>query len=228
MGEYGQVQDVVALEEELRRIPGVAAARIVLDPDSRPIEVHVLASTAKHPKQVVRDIQSVAKAGFDVDVDRRINSVVQLDGPILAGADQPADDSTSERGQSTDPRIAVDGVAVTRSGPRATAEVRLGRGGAQALGKAEGAASTYLLPALVARATLDALSYLEPNAARLELEAASVHQLAERSMATVSLVLLGSTNEEPLVGTAAVRGVGREDAIVRAVLDATNRRLGFA
>ena len=74
----------------------------------------------------------MAKAGFDVDVDRRIISVVQLDGPILAGADQPADDSTSDRGQSTDPRIAVDGVAVTRSGPRATAEVRLGRGGAQA------------------------------------------------------------------------------------------------
>ena len=47
-------------------------------------------------------------------------------------------------------------------------------------------------------------------------------------MATVSLVLLGSSNEEPLVGTAAVRGVGNEDAIVRAVLDATNRRLGFA
>ena len=76
--------DLRALEAEFCRLSDVLAARVVADDAGRPVEVHVLAGSGKHAKQVVRDIQSVALASFGVDIDRRIVSVVQL-----------GDDSTS-------------------------------------------------------------------------------------------------------------------------------------
>src|SRR5438045_7214762 len=61
-------------------MPEVTAARIVVDDDGRPTELHILALPDKHAKQVVRDIQSVAMASFGLDLDRRLISVVQLEG----------------------------------------------------------------------------------------------------------------------------------------------------
>lgn len=228
VGNVATMADLGGLESELRRIPGVDGARVVFDNVGKPSEIHVLASLAKHPKQIVRDVQSVAKAAFDADIDRRIVSVVQLDGHLSSDGDDPEDDDEIGGDGGSDPtRVVVDGVSIIRSGPRANAEVRLGRHGAQAIGRGEGAATATLLPSLVARATLDALGYLEPNAGRLEIEAATLQQVGARSVALVSLVLLGPSHEESLFGAAMVRQAGSEDAVVRAVLNAVNRRLAF-
>ena len=66
------------LEEALRQIPGVRAASVVTGPDAVPTEVHVLASPGKAAKQVVRDVQSLAMARYDIDIDHRIVSVLQI------------------------------------------------------------------------------------------------------------------------------------------------------
>ncbi|MEZ5114873.1 MAG: hypothetical protein R2737_01285 [Candidatus Nanopelagicales bacterium] len=73
------------LEESLRLIPGVRAASVVTGPDARPTEVHVLATPGKPAKQVVRDVQAVALARHNLDIDHRIVSVVQIDDPLLPG-----------------------------------------------------------------------------------------------------------------------------------------------
>src|ERR1700746_1198032 len=70
--------DASAIETEISRLPEVVACRIVSDSLGHPIEVHVLAHSGKHPKQVVRDVQSVAMTSFGVESDRRVVSVVQL------------------------------------------------------------------------------------------------------------------------------------------------------
>jgi hypothetical protein len=71
------------LEDALRRIQGVRAASVITLGDGRPTEIHVLAAPGKQPKQVVRDVQSLAMAQFDLDLDHRIISVVQLDDADL-------------------------------------------------------------------------------------------------------------------------------------------------
>src|ERR1700733_14894418 len=84
------------LEDALRQIPGVRAASVVTGPDAQPTEIHILADRAKPAKQVVRDIQSLAMARYDLDIDHRIVSVVQIDeadGPALRLA-VPPDDGT--------------------------------------------------------------------------------------------------------------------------------------
>ena len=66
------------LEDALRHIQGVKAASVVTGPDAVPTEVHVLAAPGKPAKQVVRDVQSLALARYDIDIDHRIVSVVQI------------------------------------------------------------------------------------------------------------------------------------------------------
>ena len=78
---FGVVDDteLAVIEKELCRLPAVNAARIVADDIGRPKELHILASAEKSPKQIARDVQSVAMATFGMEIDHRIISVVQLD-----------------------------------------------------------------------------------------------------------------------------------------------------
>ena len=78
------------LESALSRIPSVTAARVVAAPNGRIEEVHVLARRDRSPKQLVRDVQSVALASFGLEIDYRTVSVVQLDDPLVEGDTHPA------------------------------------------------------------------------------------------------------------------------------------------
>src|SRR6478672_8000936 len=83
------------LEDALRRIQGVKAASVVTGPDAVPTEVHVLAAPGKPAKQVVRDVQSLALARYDIDIDHRIVSVVQMgDDEVRAAPAAPRTDPT--------------------------------------------------------------------------------------------------------------------------------------
>src|SRR4051794_34450294 len=80
---YAEALDLQAIERELCRLPDVSVARLVTDDVGRIIEAHIIATTNKHPKQIVRDVQSVALAEFGLEIDRRVVSVVQLgDGDL--------------------------------------------------------------------------------------------------------------------------------------------------
>lgn len=215
--------DLAEIERELSRIPEVTAVRLVTDQFDRPVEVHVLATPAKHPKQLVRDIQSVAKVAFDMELDHRVISVVQLDNGNLPEAMQAGGDPA----MVDDDRITVSTVSTSRSGLRCTAKVGLLRAEIEEVGEADGTVASGNVNLLVARATLDALSRHDPRAGRLDVEGAALQHLGTRSFATASIVLLNPPYEEVLLGSAPVRSAGPEDAIARAVLDATNRRLSF-
>lgn len=213
------------LEQELARIPEVSAARVVVSDAGRPVEVHVLATPAKHVKQVVRDVQSVAMAQFGLELDHRIVSVVQLEGQGGAGEPDAEHGNGHGNGLLKELRIVIEGVTAVRDGLRSTAQVSLRRDEEVVLGVAEGSAASSAAPRLVAEATLDALRRLEPIANRADIEAAAVVRVGDRQVAVVTLVLLVPPNEEIVVGSAIVRGSAEQEALCRAVLDGTNRRL---
>jgi hypothetical protein len=204
--EWGRV------EAELCRIAEVTAARVVADGAGRAVEVHVLATPDKHAKQIVRDIQSVAMATFGVELDRRIISVVQLDRAATASLRDPS-------------RIVVDSVVTAREGLQCSVAVQLRRDSERAAGKTESTIATSAILRGVAQATLEALRVIEPNAERLDVEHAAIVRLGDRSVAVVSVVFLVPPYEEVVTGSAVVREMGDHDAVARAVLDATNRRL---
>src|SRR6478736_6019180 len=105
------------LEDALRRIQGVKAASVVTGPDAVPTEVHVLAAPGKPAKLVVRDVQSLALARYDIDIDHRIVSVVQMGDdevrvPDTVAGLAPGDESADESEPVVRPAIAtLDAVA---------------------------------------------------------------------------------------------------------------------
>ena len=119
----------------------------------------------------------------------------------------------------------VDSVVVSKKELRALCTVTLNRGGDQAVGTAEGTDATTARWRIVAEASLSALRSLEPLADSVAVEMAGVQRIGDRALGIVTLLLVIPPNEELLAGVAPVRGANEEEAVVRAVLDATNRRL---
>ncbi len=207
------------LEDLLRQIPGVRAASVVTGPDAAPTEVHILASPGKPAKQVVRDVQSLAMARYDIDIDHRIVSVVQI------GEDRAEVSAGSDAGESRDSaaRPAIAAIMV-RSGRGLTeAAVTLTVGDQPFEGKADGPAGQTHRARIVAMATLDALGELLGR--DCEVESAAVLSNGSREIAlSVVTMVVPRLGEHVLTGCAVVRG-DDADAVARSVLSALNRQL---
>lgn len=206
--------DLSDVEAELRRLPDVTGVRIV--GDTHPTEVHVLARPGKPAKQIVRDVQSVALASFGLELDRRIVSVVQLEGGPVRGL--PSDPAAPDR-----PVIA--GITAEASGLRTLVRVTLGFHDVESVGFAEGTIASTARHRLVASATVDALRQLLPAAECLDVESAQIVRIGVHDVAVVTVVAVQPPDEQVIAGSAVVRLHQEQDAVARAVLDATNRRL---
>jgi len=216
----GTEDEVLELERELCRLPEISAARVVVDPSGRPTEVHILADTAKHAKQVVRDVQSVALASFGIELDRRIVSVVQL-GSTANGNGHT--EVVEEAGPEFRP-VLVNSTAEV-SGLRSLVRVTLARGSDEAVGFAEGSIASTARHRLVATATVDALRQLETAAECIDVDSAQIVRVGAHDVAIVTVVFVLPPSEELVSGSAIVRQHAEAETVVRAVLDATNRRL---
>lgn len=75
------VVDPKKLESIISQISGVTAVRVVPDGDSLR-EIHVIADSAKNPKQIVRDVETAILASTGLRIDRKIISVAQMAGEI--------------------------------------------------------------------------------------------------------------------------------------------------
>jgi hypothetical protein len=208
------------VESEICRLPHVQVARIVTD-GPRVTEVHIVASPGKSAKQIVRDVQSVALATFGLELDHRVVSVVQL-GTNGDGGTTAID---FEHGHIDLTRPSLDEVTIERTGLRASARVRLQVDGREVVGVAQGTVATAARHRLVAQATVDALRQLEAGAEAVDVENAQVVRIGGQDVAVVAAVFVAPPAEYTVSGSAVVRDGHEGDAVARATLDATNRRL---
>lgn len=210
-----EATEIHNLERELVRLPEVSAARIVTDNGDRPVEVHILAAPGKQPKQLVRDVQSVAMAEFGIELDRRIISVVQI------GYDDPTALVTADIA----PRAEIVGIVAENTGTRSLVRVTLRKDAEEATGYSEGSIATSARYRLVAIATLDALRQLIHGAETIDIDAAQIVRVGQHDVAVVTAVLVDPPVEQSVVGSAIVRMHQDADAVVRGVLDAVNRKI---
>lgn len=209
------------LEESLRHIPGIRAASVVTGPDSRPTEVHVLAQPGKAAKQVVRDVQSVAMAQYDLDIDHRIVSVVQIGEAEASGPSLDPDDP--ETSQENPVRPALRSIGVRTAEGETEATVVLMVDGSDYPGTANGPGLPVHRPRIVAHAAVQAVSELLGLPAHIE--SAQLLEVGLRQVAVTVLSLsIPRLGEQVLCGAALVRG-DQDDAVARSVLAALNRRL---
>ena len=207
--------DLTEVEREICRLPDVSIARLVGEPDGRVSEVHIVAHAGKHPKQIVRDVQSIALASFGLELDRRVISVVQLGANVLDDKVVP------------EVRPAIVAITAEASGLRSMVRVTLARDDDEAVGFAEGSVATTARHRLVAGATVDALRQLEPAAESVDVDDAQIVRVGAHDIAVVTIVFVVPPSEQLVSGSAIVRPQQEADAVARAVLDATNRRLAY-
>lgn len=200
------------MDEALVRIEGVKGARLTQDPNGTITEVHVLAAGGRAPKQVVRDVQSMLRVEYGVEVDYRVISIVQIDD-VPVPSSRPAAESA---------RPAIARVAADAEGSSSTVTVELELAGRRLTGSARGAAHASWR--LAAQATVDALGDIVGDQA-LEIEFAGIVTAGQRQVALVSIRAAGARGDSMLTGSANTRR-DAHDAIARATLDALNRLLG--
>ena len=208
------------LEDELCRLTGVHAVRVVSDRSGRPIEVHVLSDPTKPAKQTVRDVRAVAQTVFGIELDHRIVSVAQINtneenAPV--GIDLPRIEA----------RARVASINIELIGLRAHVRVVLVDNDREHTGYAEGSIASAARPQLVAAAALDAIRQAEPAAEAIHITSADINRIGSNRVAVVTVVYVDPPNELVVSGSAVVRR-DRDDAVARALLDATNRRLARA
>ncbi len=215
----GQVVSVEEVEELLCRLPSVQAVRVVVSDWGKVEEIHVLATTERSPKQIVRDIESSLAARWGLTIDHKRISVAQLvdkgTRPVhlrlwLLGVDLSHD---TRRGTYTC-RVRL-GIAENETGePSQLVE-----------GAAEGAADPRILGRTATEATIAALNKLVDPGWVFAPVSTCCTELGQHEAAVTAVTLLTPRGtEETLVGAALVR-TERANAFVRACLDAANRRL---
>ena len=202
-----RAMDAPTLEHAIRRIPGVEAARVVMNGPA-PSEVHVLTAPGKPPKQVVRDVQSVAMASLGIPLDRRIVSVVQVDQNDIGVSDRPA----------------IEDVAEEIDGSRMTITVTLAWHDQKLVGRATGPAAATTRMRVVAEAGLSAIEQALDNDTALAISAVDTPRIGGH-MVCVAVIVVVSGGAEMVLSGSALAGPDPSRSMVRAVLDGLNRQV---
>lgn len=202
-------------EQAIKQIKSVIAARIKVNHQGEIEEVHILAGAGRAPKQIARDIESILVAQFDLQIDHKKISVAQVEDD---------EDGTFAIVESTRPKLV--GVTLRTVNGMAEVKVELLTGDKIIEGIAQGPSSVHNKLRLFVEATLQALSPLTLDKFLFVTEDVGISQLAKQQIALVSITLITSGGEQSLTGCALVRNDDRE-AVVKATLDAVNRKLRF-
>ncbi|HTR96677.1 MAG TPA: hypothetical protein VMH61_02150, partial [Candidatus Acidoferrales bacterium] len=149
-------------EATIRRLREVESVSVQAD-SSGIREIHVLTSSERPPKNLVRDIQTVLRAGLGLGIDHRVVSIARAEpreasderapGPLddLLGADAEASPVAHDQ------RIRFESVNLFVSGARAQAQVELRWKGQPRKGSASGWSTRDGAHRLVAGAALAAV-----------------------------------------------------------------------
>jgi hypothetical protein len=166
-------------------------------------------------------------ARYDIDIDHRIVSVVQMGDEDVRTPEPEAGDEAggAEEDEAQEPAVrpAIAAIMVRSGKGETEASVTLLTGDRLFEGRSSGPGGPTHRARLVAVATLDAVGELLGHPC--EVESAAIVATGTREVAlTVLTMTVPRTGEQVLTGCAAVRG-DDADAVARSVLDALNRQL---
>lgn len=205
-------------EQSIKQIRSVIATRIKANSLDEIEEIHVLANSKRNPKQIVRDIESMFAAQFGMEIDHKKVSVVQLEG------EEEAPPSFSKKGEQIRPKL----VSVSLRTVNTMAEVKVELSAQDEImeGISAGTSTTYNKLRLFVDATISALSGFMMDKLVFATEDVSITRLGKHQVVQVAISLITPVGEQTLVGCAMVKNDERE-AVVKATLDAVNRKMWF-
>ena len=212
------------VEQTLCQITDIQAARVVTGIGNHIEELHILATSAKGPKQLARDIESALQAKFGINVDHRKISIAQINEEQISEPRQSPDKKAAESVADAS-RAKVSGITADTGGPADNISVKLQLGDVIYEGKCDGKIGLEGRSRLVAKATLDAVRVVTGSDWQFHLEDVEILRLGHSRVAVACFKIDLGRGEEAFCGSAIVSS-SEDQACVRAVLDAVNRRLG--
>jgi hypothetical protein len=195
------------LEKMINRLAGVILSKVVTDARSDISEIHILANYQRSPKQIVRDVQSLAATSFDMNLEHRIISVAQI-----------ADDSMLEIGI----RLKIKDFDVSWAGNKVTMSVTLAGIDRLAKGTATGMNTAPSRNLAAARACIAALHEFLTLESTFDVIDIQKLRIAGVDSYSVAVSYNDKGEDQILLGASIVRD-GDYNAIIAATLDAVNR-----
>lgn len=218
------VYDESHCHELLSALPGVFAARVRMEQEEL-VEVHVLASNVRSPKQIARDVQSALFAAYGMDVDHRIISIAQLpDNPF--GSACPLQHAPVRREFTQDVRLMITGVEVGQHDGMYEVGVSLARGQETYTGRASCRDTRSQRPRAAVTATLNAVHALLGRPCFDLLDVRTVN-ISDAVIVVTMIEFTDEYTEAPITLTgAAVQHDDMVASVVRSTLDGLNRCIG--
>lgn len=224
------VTDFREIVAALRDVPGVADADVEPDEEGGMGLLRLGLEAGVDEVAVAMTVGRLLRERFGLGVDaERVQIVEETADPPGApppGAPLAVEETTAAEvpHQRLHGRPAISRMHLVSSGLDVTATVSLTSDGRTAAGEARGSASQSGVQRAVATAALRAVEQLSGEIARFELDHLEVTHLGNDRMVVVVLTMLSARGTERLTGAATVREDVRQ-AVIRATLDALNRRL---
>jgi hypothetical protein len=206
------VTDYAEIVAALRTVPGVAEADVEPDDDGGGLGVLRLGlAPGVDEVQVASKVGRLLREQFGLGVDADQVQLIE---------DAPSNELPAQAGK----RPIISRMQLVSSGLEVTATVSLSLRDATVQGQATGTATQIGVQRAVATGTLRALEQLIADKARFELEHVEVTRSGRDRTALVAVTMVTASGTDRLTGSAVVREDARQ-AVIRAVLDAVNRRL---
>lgn len=194
----------------VNQIAGVYASCVILDKYHKVNEIHIVASTTRKPKQIVRDVETMLFVKHRVKIDYRTISMVQVPDEQLLRIPiaRPEIREVTEDifGDQKRIRVTIQGASRT------------------IMGQAQEKITNPTPFHTVARATINALEKLLNHTIDVRLDYAETFRLGAHEIVVIVVTSIIDDREETFVGSSFVGGRPMESA-ARATLDALNRRI---
>lgn len=209
-----EIEQAESWKELLLQLPGIVSAEFVFGEEGSIRELHVLSAGKRSPKQVVRDIESAMMAKFGVEIDHRLISVAQLSEEALPGA------GPSEK------RLVCSGMDLSIRSDNAEICVELTYEDSVYRGKAKAGPKGSARRRATAEAAVEAVNQYGGGAFCARVSEVKTVEIAEQTAVLVAVSFTSRKREELLLGSCFQ---WEEDClpVVRATLDALNRRISF-
>ncbi len=210
------------LVEALRGVPGVSDADVSPDADGGLGTLRLDLEPGADEAEVAGTVGRLLRDEFGLGVDPEGVQIVE--DAVTGGPTGETGPSAAAVPSQRAARPSINRMHLVSSGLDVTATVTLSSGDQVEVGEARGAASQTGVHRAVATATLRAVEQLVDNQVRFELDHLEISPMGSERTVLVSLTLLTARGSERLTGAAGVREDVRQ-AVIRATLDALNRRL---
>jgi hypothetical protein len=190
-------------------------------------EIHVMTSSERPAKNLVRDIQTALRTGLALDIDHRIVSIARAEAAARTEstarvAPRPMAEEPEPAPEVRGDRIRFESVNLFVSGARTQAQVELRWRGLPRIGSASGWSTRDESHVLVATATAAAVQEFLADPVALRVAGVEFVDIARQRLAVVSMALLEHRQEKLLTGSCAVEQ-DTPQAVVLASLGALNR-----